>query len=153
MDKIASLCPLPPPRGGPFQELRFQRRVAEGSPSCSRVADSGFSFHNPEPLPRGIRITTDHHYRSRSHVLLFANDLMHAFVQVVSECVLRVFKQPPRLLVSQGDIVGGRYMSHFGFEANRLMTSKAVMAFSSRIVMVRFRRVPAIGPAGFMLVD
>ena len=36
--------------------------------------------------------------------------------------------------VSDGDIVGGRYTSHFGFAANRLITSSAAMPFSSRIV-------------------
>ena len=32
-------------------------------------------------------------------------------------------------------------MSHFGFAAKRLITSSAAMAFSSRIVTVRWRRV------------
>src|SRR5580692_8375268 len=76
-----------------LQELRFQQRIVEESPSCSRVAGSGLSFHNSEPFPGRICITADHHYRTRSHVLPFANDLMHAFVQIVSEDILRVFKQ------------------------------------------------------------
>src|SRR5579872_691712 len=76
-----------------LQELRFQRNLVEESAPCSCVADSELSFHNAEPLPGRICITADHYDRTRPHVLLFANDLVHAFVQVVSESVLRVFEQ------------------------------------------------------------
>src|SRR5262249_54496430 len=77
-----------------LQELRFKSCVAEESPSRSRVTSSGFSFHDSEPFPGRIRITTDHYDSSRPHMLLFTNDLVHAFVQVVSESVLGMFQQP-----------------------------------------------------------
>ena len=43
-----------------------------------------------------------------------------------------------------GDIVGGRYTSHFGFAANLLITSSAAVPFSSRIVTLCRKRVEII---------
>src|SRR5207244_6844045 len=76
-----------------FQELQLQRRVIEEPASRPCVADSGLSSHNSKPFARSIGVTTDNDYRSRSHVLLLADHLVHALVQVVGKGFFRMFEQ------------------------------------------------------------
>ena len=67
-------------------------------------------------------------------MLLLADDLGHPLAAVVRERLGRVLDSPGRDDVAEGLIVGGRCSSCSGATANRLITSIAAAAFSSRTV-------------------
>ena len=94
-------------RADPVQELSFEagRRRISARPG---VAHSRFFLGHAETLAGSIQVPTHDHNCTRSHVLLLANHLLHPGLPVVLESLGRVFSRPDSVLVSQGDMVGGR---------------------------------------------
>ena len=76
----------------PLKELALQRSVIKETPACARVTDPNFTFQDPEAFSCRIRLAADHNDCSRSHVLLLADDLVHALVKVVRECFFGVLQ-------------------------------------------------------------
>src|ERR1051326_7902378 len=71
-----------------LKKFRFERGIVKEAPSCARVAHSFLSFHNAEPFLGSIGIATDYDHRTRSHMFLLTNYLVHTLVKVICECLL-----------------------------------------------------------------
>ena len=90
------------------EELAFQRDVLEEPTARPRVADAVLVFEDSESLACDILAPAHDDDGARPHVLLLDDDRRHAVRPVVRERFGRMLEQAVALLVSLGDIVGGR---------------------------------------------
>src|SRR4051812_6379877 len=76
------------------EKLALQISVGEESAAGSGQASSDSFIADPKTPGGRLFITTNDHDRSRSHVLFFADDFLHAFMREVVECLCGMLEQP-----------------------------------------------------------
>src|SRR5439155_11427984 len=64
----------------PVEHRDFEAVVSEEAATRPCVADTGFRGNDPKTLPGDLRIPTDNDDGTRAHVLLFADNVIHAIL-------------------------------------------------------------------------
>src|SRR5258707_11651627 len=76
-----------------LQQSALQSKIVKETPSGARVADADASASDAKTPSRGLLVATEHNYRARAHVLLFADHMLDAFARVVREGFRRMLQQ------------------------------------------------------------